>query len=65
MIPHTCSAKIGARGCQHPREEGRLFCLRHLHASNRIYLPVITVNPDVVDTRSYQAIKEFSRDAYR
>lgn len=65
MIAHTCAAKIGARGCQQPREDGKLFCTRHLHASNRIYLPVITVNPDIVATVEFQTFrKEMSRDAY-
>lgn len=49
-----CAARIGTRRCQHDPVPGKMFCSLHLHASNRIHLPVITINPDVRDTKAFE-----------
>lgn len=37
--------------CERPREPGKMFCLLHIHASNRIYLPVHKVDPEWYDLK--------------
>ena len=36
--PKLCAAKIGPHECNNARQDGKLFCHKHQHASNRIYL---------------------------
>lgn len=43
-----CAAKIGNHECLHERVEGKLFCARHMHASNRIHLPTVTMSPELL-----------------
>jgi hypothetical protein len=40
--PKVCAASLGGVHCQASRANGSLFCARHRHASNRMYLPRIT-----------------------
>lgn len=52
-VMKPCAARIGPHDCQQPRMEGKLFCQKHLHASNRIYLPITHIPEDTLCQKAF------------
>jgi hypothetical protein len=44
-----CAAKVGPNECKHNREINSLFCSRHRHASDRIYLATHVITSEQLE----------------